>query len=47
VAGQREKRSCAFFDVAVDLGPDSRTHSLRVPPGGEDTLAAFVALLDP
>ena len=43
--GQREKRCCAFFDVAIELGPDSRTLSLRVPAGAEETLAAFVALL--
>ena len=29
---EREKRSCAFFDVAIDLGPDSRTHSLACRP---------------
>ncbi len=45
--GQREKRCCTFFDVAIELGPDSRTLSLRVPPGAEDALAAFVALLNP
>jgi len=43
--GQREKRRCAFFDVAIDLGTDSRTLSLRVRHGAEETLAAFVALL--
>jgi hypothetical protein len=43
--GQSETRCCAFFDVAIDLGPDSRTLSLRVPQGAEESLAAFVALL--
>ena len=45
--GQREKRCCAFFDVTIELEPDSRTLSLRVPRGAEDALAAFVAQLTP
>jgi len=43
--GQRQKRCCAFFDVANDLGADSRTLSLTVPDGAEEALAAFVVLL--
>ena len=43
--GQREKRCCAFFDVAIDIGPDRRTLSLRVPAGAEEAMATFVALL--
>ncbi len=43
--GQREKRCCAFFDVAIGLGVDSRTLSLTVPDGAEEALAAFVVLL--
>jgi len=43
--GQREKRCCAFFDVAIGLGADSRTLSLTVPDRAEEALAAFVVLL--
>ncbi len=43
--GQREKRCCAFFDVAIGLGADSRTLSLTVPGGTEEALAALVVLL--
>lgn len=43
--GQREKRCCAFFDVAIGLGADSRTLSLTVPDGAEGALGAFVVLL--
>jgi hypothetical protein len=43
--GQREKECCAFFDVAIELGPDRRRLCLSVPEGAEEALAAFVALL--
>ena len=44
---QREKQCCPFFDVAVDIGTQRRTLSLRVPEGAEDAMAAFVAMLTP
>jgi hypothetical protein len=43
--GAREKRCCAFFDVAIEIGPEERALRLSVPPGAEDALAVFVALL--
>jgi hypothetical protein len=43
--GQREKQCCAFFDVGIELGPDERALYLRVPPGAEEAIAEFVALL--
>jgi hypothetical protein len=43
--GQREKACCPFFDVSVDLAPETRTLSLRVPEGAEEVLATFVAML--
>jgi hypothetical protein len=43
--GQREKRCCAFFDVFIELGGDTRTLVLTVPDGAEEALATFVALL--
>jgi hypothetical protein len=45
--GQHEARCCAFFDVAIDLRPDGRSLSLRVPRSAEEALAAFVAQLTP
>jgi hypothetical protein len=42
---QREKRCCAFFDVAIVLEGDRRTLVLAVPDGAEEVLAAFVLLL--
>jgi hypothetical protein len=45
--GQREKRCCAFFDVSIELGTDERALRLSVPPGAEEALATFVALLAP
>jgi hypothetical protein len=44
---QREKRCCPFFDVAVDIGAERRTLSLRVPEGAEEAMATFVAMLTP
>jgi hypothetical protein len=43
--GAREKRCCAFFDVAIEIEPEERALRLSVPPGAEEALAAFVALL--
>ena len=43
--GQREKRCCPFFEVGVELGPESRSLCLRVPPDAADALAAFVEML--
>jgi hypothetical protein len=45
--GQREKQCCGFFAVAMELGPDRRTLTLRVPEGAEEAMATFVALLTP
>jgi hypothetical protein len=45
--GQREKQCCGFFDVAIEIGPDRRTLTLRVPDGAEEAMATFVALLTP
>jgi hypothetical protein len=45
--GQREKQCCSFFTVAIELGPDHRTLTLRVPDGAEEPMATFVALLIP
>jgi hypothetical protein len=42
---QREKQCCPFFAVAVDIGPQERTLSLRVPEGAEQAMASFVAML--
>jgi anti-sigma-K factor RskA len=44
---QREKQCCAFFDVAIDIGTQQRTLSLRVPDGAEEAMATFVAMLTP
>ena len=44
---QREKRCCPFFDVALDIGAERRTLSLRVPEGAEETMATFLAMLTP
>ena len=44
---QREKQCCAFFDVAIDIGTQQRTLSLRVPDGAEEAMATFVAMLMP
>jgi hypothetical protein len=44
---QREKQCCAFFDIAVEIGAQERTLSLRVPDGAEEAMAAFVAMLTP
>jgi hypothetical protein len=43
--GQREKQCCAFFDVAIEIEADRRSLVLSVPPGAEEALASFVALL--
>jgi hypothetical protein len=43
--GAREKACCAFFDVAVEIQPDTRTLRLSVPDGAEEALAAFAELL--
>jgi len=43
--GQREKQCCAFFDVSIELGADTRTLVLTVPDGAGEALATFVALL--
>ena len=42
---QREKQCCPFFGVAVDIGTEHRTLSLRVPDGAEEAMATFVAAL--
>jgi hypothetical protein len=42
---QREKQCCPFFDVAIDIGAQERTLSLRVPEGAEEAMATFVAML--
>ena len=42
---QQEKQCCPFFGVAVDIGADHRTLSLRVPDGAEEVMATFVAAL--
>jgi hypothetical protein len=44
---KREKQCCRFFDVAVDIGEQWRTLSLRVPEGAEEAMATFVAMLTP
>jgi anti-sigma-K factor RskA len=44
---QREKRCCAFFDVAIDIAAQQRTLCLRVPDGAEEAMATFVAMLTP
>ena len=44
---QREKQCCPFFDVAIDIGAQERTLSLRVPEGAEEAMATFVAMLTP
>jgi anti-sigma-K factor RskA len=44
---QREKQCCAFFDIAVEIGAQERTLSLRVPDGAEEAMATFVAMLTP
>jgi anti-sigma-K factor RskA len=44
---QREKQCCPFFDVAIDIGAQQRTLSLRVPDGAEEAMATFVAILTP
>ncbi len=44
---QREKQCCPFFDVAIDIGAQQRTLSLRVPDGAEEVMATFVAVLTP
>ena len=44
---QREKQCCPFFDVAIEIGAQRRTLSLRVPDGAEEAMATFVALLRP
>jgi hypothetical protein len=44
---QREKQCCPFFDVAIDIGAERRTLSLRVPDGAEEAMATFVAMLRP
>lgn len=43
--GAREKRCCAFFDVTIEIEPEQRALRLSVPPGAEEALADFVALL--
>ncbi len=45
--GQREKQCCGFFTVAIELGSECRTLTLRVPDGAEEAMATFVALLTP
>jgi len=45
--GQREKQCCGFFSVAIELGPDRRALTLRVPEGAEEAMATFVARLTP
>ena len=45
--GQREMQCCGFFAVAIELGSDRRTLTLRVPDGAEQAMATFVALLTP
>jgi hypothetical protein len=42
---QREKQCCPFFSVAIDIGAQQRTLTLRVPPGAEEAMATFVAML--
>ncbi len=42
---QREKQCCPFFDVAIDIGAQQRSLSLRVPLGAEEAMATFVAML--
>jgi MerR family transcriptional regulator, copper efflux regulator len=43
--GAREKACCAFFDVAVEIQPESRVLRLSVPEGAEEALASFAELL--
>ncbi len=45
--GQRERKCCPFFDVAVELDGRHRTLRLAVPEGAEEVLAAFVAAITP
>ena len=45
--GQREQQCCGFFEVAIELGPDRRTLTLRVPDGAEEAMATFVSRLTP
>ena len=42
---QREAQCCAFFDFAVELGPEARWLSVRVPAGAEETLRTFLELV--
>lgn len=44
---QREKQCCPFFDVAVNIGAQQRTLSLRAPEGADDVMATFVTMLRP
>jgi hypothetical protein len=44
--GAREKACCAFFDVAIEIGPDTRVLRLSVPDGAEEALAVFAELLE-
>jgi hypothetical protein len=43
--GAREKQCCAFFDVTIEIEPERRALCLSVPPGAEEALRTFVALL--
>jgi hypothetical protein len=43
--GAREKECCAFFDVGIEIDPERRALCLSVPPGAEEALTTFVALL--
>lgn len=43
--GQQEKQCCPFFEVALEVGAHDRALVLSVPPGAEEALASFVALL--
>jgi hypothetical protein len=42
---QREKQCCAFFDFAISLEVEQRWLTVTVPPGAEETLTTFTAML--
>jgi hypothetical protein len=44
---QREKQCCPFLEIAIDIGAEQRTLTIRVPDGAEEAMATFVAVLTP
>ncbi|HVA05804.1 MAG TPA: hypothetical protein VNG12_03585 [Acidimicrobiales bacterium] len=42
---RREKACCAFFEFSVELGVHERWLVVSVPPGAEETLSSFAAML--